>query len=472
MTSWHNRGHLAILCRTLGKRCGVAEHAAYLGERLGAVTVASVDELPDDVETVFVQYEPSLYQSDDDILSEIIAVERRAHTVVLDAHVLSPELAEAASWHAIVATRRNFLPGTLQLSLCLPPPVAERQSTPQGLRLGSFGFALPHKRFEDVVALAKRLQIPATILAAHANATPAFDKQSTRYLQTLKKLQEPGIEVIDKFLPMTDVIQRLRQCSHLICFMDDNGWQSASLRAMALAGRPMICTGRRNESIQGLTFVEDASEVTLPFLEACRSLPRVYDGITDYRALLQRLAWADSLAKKIIHDDRIYLEDTRQMERMAWLRDRAGDAAIDVGIGNGWSTNYLRARTGVDIRADRVAYASLRYPHIAFHLADASLQALPGYDTVFMGDIIEHMPFLQAKEMLARWALTEPERILVTTPNAAKQHYDPNIVEALEHVWGPTPEAMAALAPRGFSVKVETTSGEDFLLIEMRRDHW
>ena len=88
------------------------------------------------------------------------------------------------------------------------------------------------------------------------------------------------------------------------------------------------------------------------------------------------------------------------MERLVWLKERVQGRAIDVGIGNGFSTNHIRAVAGAEIRPDRLEYASIRYPHIDFHLLDARVQALPGFDTVVLAEIIEHMPQADARQMI------------------------------------------------------------------------
>lgn len=463
-----NTTDIAILCRSSGKHCGIAEHSAYLGRRLGINVVGSLADLPDDSQVVFVEYEPSLYQSDEDLLDELAVIAERS-MVVLDAHAISYELAMEARWHAIVVTRRNFVPGTLQLSLCLPADSVERPGPPEGIHLGTFGLAFPAKRYEEIIGLARRLNVPATILAAQGDATPEIAELSADYLARIRHLSGGNVTLIDEFLPMEKVIRILSQCSHIVTVMDDNGWQSASLRAMALAGRPLIAVGKGDSAVLGINRVGNVADIDLDFLESCRGIPEVHDGINDYQAFIQRLNRIKALALQIMHNDYIYLSDSRQMERMEWLKERVTGHAIDIGVGNGWSTNFLRATTGAEIRSDRLEYASLRFPHIKFVQLDAKSQALSGYQTLIFSELIEHMPMLEAREMLNRWTMTNPDKILITTPNAGKEEYDVNLVENPEHMWKPTHRTLEQVIPAAYSGHIETTSGGDFLLVELRR---
>jgi hypothetical protein len=463
------RPKIAILCRSLGDRCGIAEYASFLAQRLGVSQVASVADLPLDTDIVFVQYEISLYPKPADIINEVTLI-KPPTIVVVDAHTLSPDLADELRWHAIVGVKRNLYPGTTRLSHIQQLPVPTEDEPVHGIHLGCFGFAFPAKRYELVIQLAQRLGVGATILAAHNNATPQLSELSASYIARLKSLAEGDIEVIDEFLPVPEVIRQLRRCSHLISCMEDNGAQSGSLRIMAAAGRPLISLRTEPAREVGAILVDDLDAVTIEFLGGCRQLPQPYDGIADYHVLLQRLAWAKELGRQILHSDALYLDDPKQMKRLDWLRQNITGRAIDIGIGNGFSTNYIKAMAGVEIRPDRLAYAGLRYPHIDFRPLDARVQALPGFDTVVFGEIVEHMPLAEAKQMVALWAEREPARILITTPNAGKPDYDDDLVHNPEHVWEPTEELVYNLVPTGYRATITTSSGDDFLLVDMEKE--
>ncbi len=169
------------------------------------------------------------------------------------------------------------------------------------------------------------------------------------------------------------------------------------------------------------------------------------------------------------HTDEIYHNDPRQMGRMVWLKKRVTGRAIEVGIGNGWSTDFLGCSAGVEIREDRVNYAKSRFPHIEFMVLDARTEVLDGFDTVVMAEIIEHMEYEEAKEMLSLWGFGgHPERILITTPNAGLPNYDTSLVHNEEHIWFPTGDTVSELVPKGYLIKdMEATS--DFILMILER---
>lgn len=170
-----------------------------------------------------------------------------------------------------------------------------------------------------------------------------------------------------------------------------------------------------------------------------------------------------SLKEQILHHDSIYLSDPRQMERMEWLKKRVVGRGIEVGIGNGWSTDYLGAAAGTDIRADRVEYASIRFPHISFFLSDSRTEALFGYDTVVMAEVIEHMTIEEARGMLALWTLTRPRRFLLTAPNAGYYYYDEDLIFNQEHIWYPTERLVRGILPAGYDAEVD--SNDEFILV-------
>ncbi len=461
---------VALLCRSLGKRCGVGEYTSLLANRLGAVAVASAGELPMDADVVLIQYEPSFYPETSDIINEVSLVSPKT-VVVVDAHYIFPEVVEELKWHAIVAMKRDILPGTIHLPLCLETAAEQSEALPppSEIHLGTFGFAFPAKRYERVIELANRLGVRCTVLAAHNNSTDWQSDLSTKYLADLKKLAGPTVEIVEDYLPMDAVMRRLASCSHLVSCMDDNGAQSASLRSMAAVGRPLISVDTEPARSVGAITVDSIETISREFLENTTDTPEPYDGIIQYRELIQRLAWAKGVAIQIQHSDSIYFDDAIQMERIDWLRDRSTGRAIDIGIGNGFSTNRMRSVAGAEIRADRVAYASLRYPHIDFRVIDGKAQVLAGYDTIIFGEIVEHMTLAEAKEMIRLWSETKPERILVTTPNAGKVDYDHDLVHNPEHVWEPTDENVKQLVPKGYDAEITTSRNGDFILMDIAR---
>ncbi len=177
-----------------------------------------------------------------------------------------------------------------------------------------------------------------------------------------------------------------------------------------------------------------------------------------------------SVVSQILHNDGIYLE-ARQKERAEWMKKVLEYfPAIDVGIGNGWTTEYLGCSAGAEIWPERSRYAAIRYPHIQFFEMNAAEEALTGYKGVVLAEIIEHVTYEEARHMIQIWANTGAQQIVITTPNAGKVNYDRGIVHNPEHIWFPTEELFRAIVPTNFEIKeLGVTKDQDFLLADLRK---
>ena len=453
---------LAIVCRSLGRRCGIAEYSMLLAERLGAVAVNSVADVPVNADVVFIEYEHTLYDHPMDIVREVDLL-RPSTPAIVDAHTITRETFDELQWHAIVGVKRRTLDaaGALRLSLIQPTPVAESGPSRNGLRLGSFGFAFPHKRYEDVIELSRRLGVGATILASPNDSTPEASAVSSEYIRRLKSLEGDGVEVIEDYLPMDEVLARLRECSHLLSCMEDNGAQSASMRTMAAAGRPLIALRSQQAEEIGAIQVDDLRIITREFLLEHQRIAEPYDGIADYYTLIQRLSEAKQLSRRLRLDDLVY-QSQPQSEKLKWLRGNIVGRAVVVGSGSGFTTNALRATAGVERDAEKLAYASLRYPHLEFHLLDPRVQKLPGFDTVVVSDVLESMPLPDAAAMVRCWAESWPELILATLAASPLSGGPPP-------AWEASPQSISRLVPPGYALTIDHATHSKYYMASMRR---
>lgn len=456
---------ITILCRSLGKQCGIAEYSKVLAERLGATLINEPAQAPQGTTIAFIQFEASLYQSLEDLAQEIFAMPCRF--VVLEDHSGVSGLSRLA----IHVNKHCWTEGQLYLPLVnYPSPEVTDYGPPNHLQIGAFGFAMPHKRYEDIIALAERLEAPLLLLASQADATPEIENISREYIKKLNSIESSQtVEIVTDFLPPDEVIKFLKECTVLVSGMENPGNRtSGSLRMMSLADRPIISVACHAAEELKITQVESLQDVTRETLKNLKPV-KALDGLDCYENLIHWLEVAISYEQQILHHDGLYLGDSRQIERVVWIRDRVVGESIDVGVGNGWTTNVW-ASAGAEIRWDRTAYASIRYPHLKFYCLDAADETLPGFDTVILAEILEHMTVEEAQEMMDRWAATNPQKILVTTPNAGKENYDHSLVHTSEHIWFPTLETVKPLCPEGYYWnELTVTSNEDFVIGEICR---
>jgi glycosyltransferase involved in cell wall biosynthesis len=149
------------------------------------------------------------------------------------------------------------------------------------------------------------------------------------------------------------------------------------------------------------------------------------------------------------HPDEMYKE-RRQKERIDWLKNNKEGTAVEIGCATGFVTNYVEADIGIDLREDRVLLASIKYPHIKFIKCDAS--QLPfsnnSYDTVLVPDILEHVPFQIAQNILKEAYRVCKVQVLLTLPNASKEGWSEDSEiggKNPEHLWAPTKEKVNEL---------------------------
>lgn len=314
-----------ILVRSLGRKCGMAEYAGVLAERLPGKLVGSVTDLPlqrDRTGIVIVQVEVGLYNSDlYEILWEIWAARRRGYLVIAD---YASEPPACRGWSQEIAKYSILGPKYWEPnSVCLPlmrgNPLAEQDAGPPSeIKLGTFGFASPVKKHGEVARLAIRLGVKAMIISTMPNPWPGFEEGPHRQapldalneIQQIAELYPDRIELVDNgYLTTPEVQTKLRECTHLVSAMDNltpNWGPSGSLRTMATVGRPLIALNSQRAAEVGATLVQSLDEITLDFLQQNRTSPdveKIGDGLWAYKNLLRWINIAIFHKRQIIDSD-------------------------------------------------------------------------------------------------------------------------------------------------------------------------
>ena len=289
-----------VLVRSLGKRCGMAEYAGFVADRLGGKLIRSAVELPEangSPAIVFAQLEYGIYGDKiEEMVAELVEIQRRGHIAVGD-YASEPDVYRGGSEilkNYCILGPKYWEPDTYLLPLIRCALLEEPDlGPPDHIHLGSFGFTSPLKHHDDVANLAIRLGVPCTIIAT----VPYFGQSSEeRELQKLLDLASsyPGLEVIwERYLTIPEVQRELRKCSHLISAHEDiasNWGPSGSLRTMSTVGRPLIACRSRRAAEVGAILVNNLSEVTIDFLEMhCSPNPAINDNLWAYTNLVKWL---------------------------------------------------------------------------------------------------------------------------------------------------------------------------------------
>jgi SAM-dependent methyltransferase/spore maturation protein CgeB len=141
-----------------------------------------------------------------------------------------------------------------------------------------------------------------------------------------------------------------------------------------------------------------------------------------------------------VYKGEIWAESTQRVarDRIHWLVGQATGDVLDIGCSQGIASILCARRgltvLGVDVQADRIEYAKKERDaepedvraRLDFRLADASALDLPdgSFDTVLMGEIVEHSE--DASPLLKEAArVLRPKGVLVlTTPFGLSKHHD------------------------------------------------
>lgn len=139
-----------------------------------------------------------------------------------------------------------------------------------------------------------------------------------------------------------------------------------------------------------------------------------------------------------LHTDKIY-DTSEQKKRINWLKEHSTGKVLEVGCATGYVLNYIgKSGMGIDIIPERVRYAQKRYPNLCFIVADATnLPFTEHFDTVILAEILEHVPFDVAKQIVKE-CFNIGDKLLITVP-IGKWAVNP------EHLWLPSIELMREL---------------------------
>jgi 2-polyprenyl-3-methyl-5-hydroxy-6-metoxy-1,4-benzoquinol methylase len=467
-------GEFLVVCKSVGRRCGIAEQARYLAERLNAQVVPSSRGAEGRKDAVIVEFAPALYNSIAELANELRHASKVSPLVVLDCHDIPPWLWRF-SRKCLICTKSIDVAATCGLGrvvvagLLIPNLRVRHRRAPKQVILGCFGFSLPDKNFDKTMRLAERLGAKCKIVTSVATASPTLERLSRQYLSYLKAAANSNTEIIEVFGNESEIVAHLQDCSHVIFAEEYDIAVSSSMRVAALSGRPVIAMNTKQSREAGALLVDTLDDITIDYLKThANTKVAVKDSFEDYARILGNVLLGP-LYSQMAHHDSIY-EDSRQQERIRWIKRNCIGRTVDVGCASGFVTRYIGAELGIDSRRDRVAYATLRFPMIRFKALDARKQSVEGFETIVFGEIVEHVDYEDACQMIRIWAAQKPPRILVTSPNASiEEGGDPALVQNPEHKWACTRDNAQRLVPKGYSYRLQTTTEGGFWLLRMDR---
>jgi len=165
------------------------------------------------------------------------------------------------------------------------------------------------------------------------------------------------------------------------------------------------------------------------------------------------------------HHEESY-EDPRQQARVQWLVESSVGSVLELGCAEGYTLSKINRPgcCGVDYDQERIKEGKRKYPGITFYVMDIRY-GVPfpdgSYDTVLCPELLEHMDFQDARNVLREALRVSRRKVLVTLP------YDRDLVETPDHRWVPEGSSIQQLL-EGYQAAVKVDGG--FAFIQMRKE--
>ena len=172
------------------------------------------------------------------------------------------------------------------------------------------------------------------------------------------------------------------------------------------------------------------------------------------------------------HHEESY-EDPRQAQRASWLVGNSTGSVLELGCAEGYILDQIGRPgcCGVDFDQERIKEGKRKYPGITFYVMDIRY-GLPfpdaAFDTVMVPEVLEHMDFSDAVNVLRDAFRVAREKVLITLPCAGGEDSDPALVHTPDHMWVPDDEHIARLL-EGYGGEKEFRSGFAFISVTKRR---
>lgn len=142
-----------------------------------------------------------------------------------------------------------------------------------------------------------------------------------------------------------------------------------------------------------------------------------------------------------------------QQLRINWIIERCKGvkSVLDLGCSNGYILRRVdgQRKTGFDINKNVLEENKKSYPHITWMHGDIT-KPLPfkdnEYEVVLATEVLEHIPFFEACNVIMKALRVASDRVIITIPNATTAYYNRKYVEAAHHQWACTNDKLYALS--------------------------
>jgi len=186
----------------------------------------------------------------------------------------------------IILARSNYLAEKVNLKnyFLAPhiayPKIGKMIKKDQRLCLGSFGFAYKFKRFDKICKLARKLNIPLTLLLTIPDNSEEDKQKCLKLAQEIKDKYESNLTKIKiGYFGYNYIYAELSRCSHIIFAQKNANQTSGTMRFGIALGKPVIAIDSYQAKEAQVYRVKSLSEINIEYLKSHNEKIELDDGL-------------------------------------------------------------------------------------------------------------------------------------------------------------------------------------------------
>ena len=208
---------IALVVKSLGTQCGIANYSSILSKHLNADIVSSASELKKKYDKILIAFDTNFYLFEDDFSNELSECYKKSEEVIFDLHtVLRGLLINTFPYRKLVKSpfSLNRTTNATYIPHFIYPANNTGKLPPSKLKIGTFGFASPARRMKELLSWGRDNEIDVKIIATINTSGITTEKSTRNYAEEISE-EFPG-QVDIGYFTHDEIVSKLEDCSHLI----------------------------------------------------------------------------------------------------------------------------------------------------------------------------------------------------------------------------------------------------------------